>query len=355
MKLLFVLPRLNIAGGVYIVAKMAEVLARTGRYRVALAVWDWKSTRGARWLPLPPSVELLRYEEAARQTYDVVFGTWWETLLRLPDFEARTYAQFVLGLESSFFPWGDSRQPLHEYLLESDGLPSIVTARWLLNYASQPAYCVLAGLDRALFRPTAPVIEKRSGTVRFLVEGPMAASRKNVRSTVDVLERMSCEYVVVGEDASKAALGRHCIGVFCVPLPSMAAVYSSADVLVKCSSSEGMFAPPLEMFACGGTAICWDVWGAEEYMVHGYNSLLAPVNSFAAVSACIEQVMRDDGLLARLKGNARRTAEAWPAWPDVEPDLVAAVERVAAIDNRRAFRDLVDRALEKFDWSPPDE
>ena len=353
MRLLFLLPRLNIAGGVYIVAKMAEVLARTGRHDVALAVWDLESLTGARWLRVPDAVPIMPFPEAARGVYDVVFATWWETLLGLPQFEARTYAHFVLALESAFFPWGDPRQPLHEYLLGSDAFPSIVTARWLLNYASRPAYCVLAGLDRALFRPTAPVIAKRPGTVRFLVEGPMSAARKNVRHTVDVLEQLGCEYVVVGEDASKAALGRHCIGVFCVPLPSMAAVYSSADVLVKCSSSEGMFAPPLEMFACGGTAICWDVWGSEEYMAHGYNSLLPPMNNFSTLTGHVERLASDRAFLEELKANARATAEGWPSWAEIASPLEAAVEKVAEIENRTQFRDVIERARERFRWSPP--
>lgn len=354
MKLLFVLPRFNIAGGVYITLKMAEVLAATGRHQVTVAVWDWKSAPAVTWLEIPDTVAVVPFDDALGGRYDVAFATWWETLIGLGRFEATTYAHFNQALESAFFPWGDARQALHEFLLESNVFPSLTTARWMLNYASQPAYCVLAGLDRALFHPVPPVVPKHSSRIRCLVEGPMAASRKNVGPTIELLESLGLEYILAGDDASRTAAGRHCIGTLCLPLRSMAGVYSAADVLVKCSNAEGMFAPPLEMFACGGTAVCWDVAGAEEYMVHGYNSLLAPLNSFAAVRECLERLIADGELLARLQANAKATADAWPAWEEIGPGLERAVARVAAIANQKEFRQLVDVALQRFDWSPPD-
>src|SRR5262249_12368133 len=95
MNVLFVTGRLNIAGGVYIAAKMAEVLAATGRHDVALAVWDWKSVTGASWFARPESVPVVPFESAADRRWDVVFGTWWETLLVLPQVPALTYAHFM--------------------------------------------------------------------------------------------------------------------------------------------------------------------------------------------------------------------------------------------------------------------
>jgi hypothetical protein len=354
MNVLFVIGRLNIAGGVYIAAKMAEVLAATGRHDVALAVWDWKSVTGASWFARPESVAVVPFESAADRRWDVVFGTWWETLLVLPQFPARTYAHFMQALESAFVPWGEPHQPLYEFLLESNAFPSLTTARWMLNHASQPAACVLAGLDRELFRPAPPLLARDPGRLRCLVEGPLVAPRKNVGQTLELLDRLELEYLVAGPDANKTAVGPHCVGTVCVPLAAMAAVYSSADVLVKCSSAEGMFGPPLEMFACGGTAVCWDVAGAEEYMVHGYNSLLAPVNSFGAVADALARLREDAALLGRLRTNAQATAAAWPAWPEIAPALERALARVAAVENEKEFRQLVELALQRFDWAPPE-
>jgi len=352
MRLLFALPRLNLAGGVYIVVKMAEALAAAG-HRVTLAVWEPGAGAGPGWLSIPPAVPVAPFETAAAAEYDVAFATWWELLFGLPRFRARTYAHCVQALESAFYPWGDARQALHEHLLASGAFPSLCTARWLLPYASQPAYCVLAGLDRAVFRPVEPILPRTPARARFLVEGPRSSPRKHVPETIALLERLGVEYLAVGEDASKAAAGPHCLGAFALPLAAMPRVYAAADVLVKCSSAEGMFAPPLEMFACGGTAVCWDVPGAEEYLVDGVNALLAPMNGWGAVADAVERLAGDPALLARLRAGARATAEAWPSWPEVAPLLAAAVERIAAVDNHATFPAVVAEARARFAWSPP--
>ena len=185
--------------------------------------------------------------------------------------------------------------------------------------------------------------------MRFLIEGNPIDARKNVLQTLDLVERKGVEYIWVGSEASWAEAGPHCVGVFSgVPLNRMAAVYSSADVLIKLSSSEGMFAPPLEMFSCGGTAICWDVQGAEEYMVHGYNSLVCPMNSFSSVSAAVEVLRDDRDVLDRLKATAVKTAEGWPSWPEVAGNLLRCVEAIARHENQGQFARIVEECGRRF-------
>ena len=130
--------------------------------------------------------------------------------------------------------------------------------------------------------------------------------------------------------------GKHCIAALeHVPFEKMPGLYSSADVLIKLSTAEGMFGPPLEMFACGGTAIVWDVWGSEEYITHRYNALVAPMHSLAAAAACARELMHAPALLAELKANARKTAERWPNWDDMTPQILAAVDALPPIDPAR--------------------
>jgi glycosyltransferase involved in cell wall biosynthesis len=349
VKLLFLISPYHISGGVYIVAKSAETLATDGGHDVTVAVPDVGAVSRNKWWRLEDAVTLRSYSEAARDSYDIVFATWWETLLQSVRFDGQVHALFMQALESSFYPWGDLQQDLYEFLLDTHTVPSLCSARWMLNYASQPAYYFLAGIDRALFRPMRPTIAMPSSEVRFLVEGNLVDPRKNVRQTLELLERKSVDYIWVGSEASWADAGPHCLSVFSgVPLHRMAAVYSSADVLIKLSCSEGMFGPPLEMFSCGGTAICWDVQGADEYMVHGHNSLLCPMNSYSAASAAVDMLLDDRDLLARLKVNATRTAEAWPSWAEVSGHLLRSVEEIARHDNRDQFIRVVDECRRRF-------
>ncbi len=350
MRLVFVLPSFGISGGVYVVAKVAETLVRTREYEVILAVPDVRFLKTLNWIRFSELAPVLSYSDACKREYDIVLATWWETLFDAVWFSGKTYALFMQALESSFYRWGDIRQDIYDHLIESNAFPSITSSRWLLNYSSKPAFYFLAGLDRSVFKPVSPLIERDSKRVRFVLEGPITDCRKNIREAIDLLERNHIEYLWVGADASRAYVAKNCVAVFSsVPLEKMAGVYCSGDVLLKVSSSEGMFGPPLEMFSCGGTAISWDVSGAEEYMIHGHNSMLCPVNNFSSLLVSIEALRSDSIVLARLKANAKKTADSWPLWPEVAPSLVRCFTAISKIENRKEFCSLIKGARERFE------
>jgi hypothetical protein len=93
-----------------------------------------------------------------------------------------------------------------------------------------------------------------------------------------------------------------------VPLARMPAIYSSCDVLVKLSSVEGFFGPPLEMMSCGGTAITSDVTGHDEFMRHGENGIVVPGGNPCLVREWLVRLMQDRAMLAMLRRNALTTA-----------------------------------------------
>jgi hypothetical protein len=95
-----------------------------------------------------------------------------------------------------------------------------------------------------------------------------------------------------------------------------AEIYRSCDVLLKLSTVEGMFGPPLEMFHCGGTAVVFDVTGHDEYIVDNENSRVVSTNDLDGVVKTIRTLLNDRSELARLKAGALRTAQAWPQWED---------------------------------------
>jgi glycosyltransferase involved in cell wall biosynthesis len=349
MRVLFILPVFRISGGAYIVAKVCGELAATGIHEVIIAVPDAGIKESLRWLEHPQGVTVLPYSQTYQDIYDVVVATWWETLFIASRLQAKTYALFMQALESSFYEWGNPRQEIYDRLVGANVFPSITTARWTLNYASQPAFYFLAGLDRSIFKPTTPFLQRGANEVRFLLEGPISDARKNIKQAIDLLEQKSVNYVWVGAEAAWEHVGTHCQAIFSdVPLQQMAAVYSSADVMLKISSSEGMFGPPLEMFACGGTAICWDVSGAEEYMAHGCNSLLCPINNFSTFLGYIDLLRKDRDLLGRLKAGAKNSANAWPSWFQVRESIFKCFDEIAKVKNRERFLQLIDQTEKEY-------
>ena len=134
-------------------------------------------------------------EQAGALTFDVVFASWWETLVPLSRLRARTYAIFSQALEAQFYAPGAWEQKWVERMVQSE-IPVITIANWLRHHfvthfgVPEERVCtVLNPLDPALWRPTAPTYPKNDGAVRFLLEGPSSDPRKNVKPTIELLER----------------------------------------------------------------------------------------------------------------------------------------------------------------------
>ena len=114
-----------------------------------------------------------------------------------------------------------------------------------------------------------------------------------------------------------------------IPVEKTAEVYRSCDVLVKLSTVEGMFGPPLEMFHCGGTAVVYNVTGYDEYIRDGYNALVSQMHDEESVVENINALIHDSQLRARLQEGALRTAQLWPDWPEASRVFEQAVLHLA--------------------------
>ena len=105
----------------------------------------------------------------------------------------------------------------------------------------------------------------------------------------------------------------------------MADLYERNDVLLKLSSVEGMFGPPLEAFHRGATCVVTPVTGHDEYVEHGWNGLLADWDDLRGTARQLDLLARDRALLAFLRANALETARAWPSWDQASQFMAAAL------------------------------
>jgi hypothetical protein len=95
-------------------------------------------------------------------------------------------------------------------------------------------------------------------------------------------------------------------------------IYSSCDVLLKMSRVEGFFGPPLEMMACGGTAVTTRVTGYDEYIVDGYNALTVEIGDHEGAQKLLKRLIEDRTLLKMLKENGRKTAQKMVWEPTID-------------------------------------
>jgi hypothetical protein len=108
----------------------------------------------------------------------------------------------------------------------------------------------------------------------------------------------------------------------------MAATYGRTDVVLKLSSVEGMFGPPLEGFHLGATAVTTEVTGCEEYVEHGYNALVCDWDDLRGTARQLDLLARDRRLLHRLREGALETARRWPTWEQQGQFMAVALERI---------------------------
>ncbi|MGI9051851.1 MAG: glycosyltransferase family 4 protein [Ilumatobacteraceae bacterium] len=334
-RVVFILGSTNVGGGTYVVLEHAQWLLDQGWDVIVAAMYH---DAGTRWHPALDRVEVVSLEEAERAEFDVAIATWWPTAYELPRVRARHYVYLVQSVEARFY--GEEEQgkwatALAE-LTYTFGLTVITIAEWIQLYLAMrhrvPALLVRNGIRKDVYNPMGPAVSARqSGRLRVLVEGPVDVPMKRVASAIALARAGGADEVWLMTGAPPGD-GAGADRVFeRVSVESTPTLYRSCDVLVKLSQVEGMYGPPLEMFHCGGTVVTYDVTGHEEYVDHGKNGLVVPMNDEQGVVDAIRSLKRDPALLSRLRGGALATAATWPDWLESSSHFGRLIASIAAL------------------------
>ncbi len=310
------LPSDRISGGVLVVLEHALRLKDFGVE--CEVVFKDSAQAGAPRATADFDVNITAYAEAKKRRYDVVVATWWETAFDVYEIPASSYAYFVQSDERRFYAdWNPPAAQLVE-----------LTYRWPFNFITEASWIrdLLArefGINAAYapnkichktFFPDAPITPKSK--LRVLVEGPGGLPFKRVEAAIkaaNAVEGIELWYVATDGVVKPDWKVDRVFGT--QPRAELRKIYSSCDVLLKLSTVEGFFCPPLEMMACGGTAIVSAVSGHEEYIRDGVNALVVPLDNHGAAVGALTRLRDDPALFARLKSEGLKTAQAM-RWED---------------------------------------
>lgn len=346
---------MGISGGTNVIVQHASYLHRMG-HDVTLAVQERFTDDTLRWHDRAGELRCLPIEEAQKETFDLVIATWWKTALVLATFDAPRYAYFVQSIESRFYP--QYEQPLRNLVDATYRLPvSFITeATWIKQYLeSQFDHQVgLArnGVRKDIYHHTGPAVAPRPahGRLRVLVEGHFGVPFKNTALAAKLARKAGVDdiWVLTGSQikwmpGTSRVFSR-------VPMIETAAIYRSCDLIVKLSTVEGMFGPPLEMFHCGGTAIVFNVSGHDEYIEHEKNGIVIPTGDVDAVIQTLRQLQSDSDHLTYLKAGAIRTAERWPDWEQSSAAFAHWIERTgqAPASDRQVIAGMMEEATNRY-------
>ena len=356
MKACFLLPDLQLSGGVGVVLRHAWHMQRADP---ELDISILLTNHDARPAPYGILADLsVRHIEElpGGERFDVAVATWWQTAYRLFEVPAARYGYFVQSLEDRFY-LGDDPVERGAVALTYDMPVSFITeARWIQDFlaALRPeASCayVRNGIDKEVFAPVEAIEPSRPGEpLRVLVEGNPEHWLKAVPDALAALERAQrpVRSTLVSPRKLDGGFGvDRAIG----PLTEaeLAAEYADSDVVLKLSRVEGMFGPPLEGFHKGATCVVTPVTGHEEYIVHGHNGVVCDFDDIAGVARWLDLLEADRPYLDTLRANALETARAWPSWEEAAREMAAALRAVADTEPPDTYASA--RAILRHAWS----
>jgi len=91
----------------------------------------------------------------------------------------------------------------------------------------------------------------------------------------------------------------------------LARIYSGSDVFLYTSRAEAFGLPPLEAMACGAAVVSTDAKGNRDYMVNGYNALVAKTHDPAELADLLVEALTNGELRRSLVAGGLETAKKW--------------------------------------------
>jgi glycosyltransferase involved in cell wall biosynthesis len=333
VRVAFLVNDLQLSGGVGVVVAHARELVERHGFDVTLVLAREQEAPHWRYDTLE-HLHVAALPDVHGDRFDIAIGTWWETAFSLFTVPADRYAFFLQSLEDRFYRPDEAPRHMAPLVLDLP-VAYITEARWIAAILGDlrpdaPRYLVRNGLDKRTFpatREPAPAID---GPLRILIEGNPDVWFKHVKLAAKATRAMKEPHhvtLVSGMPGDVASLGvdRYLTGL---SHQEMAEVYAESHVLLKLSSVEGMFGPPLEGFHMGATCVVTPVTGHEEYVVHGWNGLICDWDDPHGTAALLDLLARDRRLLHHLRRNAVHTARTWPSWEQQGHVMAAILRRI---------------------------
>lgn len=313
-KLAYVVPNVNICGGIAVILEHTNRLVRRG-YDVIMISMQETSTK-ADWFP--NNLVSIYSLSSAPENIDILVATEWGTTYIVDKIKANKKFYFIQSDESKFYE-GENEE-LKEKALNTYNFKFefITMARWIQkwlkeNFNRESIY-VPNALNPATIFPSPPLEPKNPNKIRILLEGPIDFKFKGMADAFKVIEGLDCEVWCI------SYFGRpkdhwKCDRFFeKVPMDQMKYIYSSCDILLKMSRVESFGYPPLEMMACGGCVVVGETSGYDEYAIDGYNAFIVKQGDIEGARSAIKKLINDSDLRARMAKNGLETAKKWNNW-----------------------------------------
>ena len=308
----FVLPSLNISGGIMVALNHAAILQNAGMDVLLLNVDNetaWCEYDGNKLPVIGQNLKMLEGH------IDKAVATMWTTVAFLENYSnigQRYY--LVQNFETDFYENGNPLRVRANQSYSPKVPVNFITISkwcegWLKEKYGQKAQYAPNGIKKDKF----PVRKREmTGKIRILIEGDCAVDYKNVDESFRIVEKLDkdkFEIWYMSYNAKPKEWYRVDKFLHQIPYEEVQEIYSQCDILLKTSYLESFSYPPLEMMATGGYAVVVPNGGNREYLVDEENCLLYPCGDIDKGVEAIMRICQDKDLCEHLYAGGQRTVE----------------------------------------------
>ena len=254
----FVLPAMEISGGIRVALLHAEMLVKAGA-QVSLFTLEGEAEwyhEGDFHFPV-----LSAEREKLQGTLDLAVATMWNTAEFVEQSsKIRKKKYLVQNFEVGFYPPGSPYRIATSatYRMRSP-MEYVTISKWCQNWLREEYHTEAAylpnGIDPSFYPKRGRDLQ---GKIRILIEGDCSAEHKNVDESFRIVEQLDLEKFEIwymsynGNPKSWYRVDRF---LYRVPYEKTPEVYAACDILLKTSLLESFSYPPLEMMASGGYVV----------------------------------------------------------------------------------------------------
>lgn len=324
----FILPSLNISGGIMVALWHAVMLQDAG-----MDVTLFNVDNSIQWCTfkehqIPVMSQDFRLVEGR---IDKAVATMWTTVAFLENYqniEKRYY--LVQNFETDFYEPGiPLRVFANQSYIPKVPIQYLTISKWCEDWLRDDYEQIARYAPNGIEKENFPHHKREmNGKIRILIEGDCGVEYKNVDESFKItneLDKEKYEIWYMSYNAEPKDWYRVDKFLHKVPFDQVADVYNQCDILLKTSYLESFSYPPLEMMATGGYAVVVPNDGNKEYLVDGENCLLYPLGKIEKGIAAIERICTDKGLQEHLYESGIKTAQSRD-WESIRKEIVALYE-----------------------------
>lgn len=321
----FVLPALNISGGIMVAFEHCKVLKEAG-YDVTIINDDlddskWHEFQGVKF-PIIPSKNYV-----FTGSFDKVVATMWSTVKFLEGYtniKKRYY--LVQNFETNFYEPNDPlRIEANQKYTPKVDVQFLTISKWCEKWLWEDFGQKSRFLKNGLHCKDYWCVEREfEGKIRILIEGDCGVYYKNVDESFKIanqLDREKFEVWYLSYNAEPKSWYKIEKFYHKVPFEEVSNVYRQCHILLKTSFLESFSYPPLEMMATGGFAVVVPNGGNQEYLRDGENCLLYPQGDIDKGLESIMRICEDKELRKKLYAGGLKTAQRRD-WDALRPEIL---------------------------------